>query len=179
MSRRTSNLTREDWDRINEKADEVIEGGLGQREGASAAIAGWREDEAEGDDQAERIVTELGTLGMVKAIKDRGRQDSGVVIEESTGRVLAMPKRASVPMRDASGATNGARQLAYWRSLDRNEFTAWAASQQRLAASLRLKTRGIAKVLQAWERHPDAATAEAACLLAGLDPDSLDLDLAV
>lgn len=161
-----------------DRLDGVLEQGVDskdKRRFVVGVLSDLRADESEGDECASRIIDAMAADGLMKALNRHIARDTGVIVETTTGRVVSMPKRANVVVRDDDGSTTGATQSAFWTSLSRASFAEWAAQQIHLAESLRFKALAIRRVLKALDQFPNAQTAGEACRLSGIDPDSLEL----
>lgn len=171
-------LSTDDWRRVNDAIDAVIDEKRPKRTLASRIRAALRKAEATGDKQADRIINAMADDGLLKVIHQRNRLDSGVFRSSSTGKVLNVPARASAPTRDKSGARIGLSQLRLWHEMTWDEFDAWAITQLHLASSMQFKARGIARIRTLRAKYPDTRTPGEACKLDGIDVRSIDIDLA-
>ncbi len=178
MSRSNGTVCGDELKQINEEVDAVIWSGNDKRKEAKRLVAGWREAESEGDDDASAIINVLAEKGLLSQFASRNRKGSGVIVNVTTGDVVSVPTHASVPIRASDGSETGGRQLQYWRTLSWSEFREWADGQIRLSRSMDVKAQGLRKVLSLQAEFPNSKNPEQACELAGIDPDSLELDAA-
>lgn len=161
-----------------ERLAKMLEGGIDTRDKRGFAIAvlsDLRLAESAGDEGAKRIVDAMSYDGVFRALDKQAKRETGVFKDAVTGQVLNVPKVGSIATFSDDGAATGERQLKLWQEMSRAEFAIWINHQRHLSESMRLKVRGLERVLKAWERFPDAANARDVCELAGIDPDELEL----
>lgn len=168
-------LCPDDWERLNNAVDVVMDDDRPKREIVADFTDGFREAAASGDSQASRIHHALAQLGGGKVLTQRSRRQTGIFVDSQTGETLNVPVRASVAARGESGNPESARQLRLWRELTWDEFHDWAQHQVHLADSMQLKVRGIRFIQRLHERFPLSRTPGEACAMAGVDPESIDL----
>lgn len=170
-------LTADDRDRLTELLDGGVET-KDRRAYSLGVLNALRSDEAAGDESAERIVTAMAYDGVYRELGKQAKRETGVFKDSASGRMLNVPRVGSIAVLTTDGTSTGNRQLKLWEEMTRAEFSAWVDQQTHLAESLRFKVRGLLRILTAWERFPHATMARDVCELAGIDPESLELDVA-
>lgn len=131
------------------------------------------------DKGAERIVLTMAATGMMQNLNREIGREKTILVDPVTGKAVDIPKRANVRVRDGAGIATGATQATIWFELSVPDFIAWANGQLALAGSMEIKARFIRVVLTAAMAYPDATSVGDACRQAGIDPETIQLDLAV
>lgn len=175
-----SALLPEDREWLETEVEEII---TGQRSVRNAEVMQDIVDRldlmaGQGDEDAVRAIRALAVDG-VRSLVDRvvKKQRSEVRIA-STGKVVGVPARVGARARDEDGVQLKAFQQTLWYEMSWDDFTAMIASRLQHIAQLNDKVTAFQEVLRYRDAYPDTSTPGEALERAGIDPSSVNLDLA-
>ncbi len=91
----------------------------------------------------------------------------------------SVPKRYAVAIRGEDGTKSGGYQLPMWLDLSHDQFRELIGSQREQRNRLTASIVTLEFIERQWsERYPDAESAAEVCALAGIDPDSIVIEVA-
>lgn len=174
-----SALLPEDREWLESEVDDLI---AGQRSVRNAEIMQEIVDRldmmaSQGNEDASRAIKSLAADGVRSLVERCVKKQHGAVKISGTGRIVSIPARVGARARDEVGTLLKVYQQTLWYEMSWDDFVAMIASRLQHIAELEDKVAAFQEIVKYRDMYPETQTPGEALRQAGIDPQSVNLDL--
>lgn len=172
-------LSKDDKDWIDTEIDDLV------RDRATISVSEVTRDLVDriesaaegGSGDAVRLMRSLAQDGVQSRVSSRIKNEHGTVRVSTTGKVVSLPARVGSRAQDTDGVKLRVFQQTLWYELTWDAFIEMVTERRRQIAQLGDKVVGFEQVLPLRDQFPDTLTPGEALERAGIDPNSIDLEM--
>lgn len=169
-----NSLLPEDREWLDPIVEEARQQGLSTGECSRYLWSHVQREAERGHENATRIAWVFGADGAHRFYMLEEKRDAGAVLL-ANGRIVSLPGKLPVAMRDDAGKKTGAFQLKLWTEMSWAEFAEKHLSYVRLRDGIDTTVATLQEISQLRDRYPQTATPGEACDLANIDPKDFKL----